>query len=333
MKRRLSRSLGATAAFGVSALLLFLALRGLNWANVVTVLSQADVGWLMLGAALGMTGFVVRSFEWHYLLQPAGQVGGWRLFTPVAVGYTANNLLPARAGEFVRAYLVGKRESVSKTIALGTIFVERVIDLSILLLILVVLSLLFPYADWVRQASMLLSLAFVGLCLVAGIALTRVNLGVRAVDATLGRFVPKLANTVNYYLKSFVHGFDLSAHLGCLAAAVGLTGLRWLLEALMYAAVLQSVGLFEQVPVHGVFVLMVAVNIACIIPQAPSFIGSVQFASIEVLALFGVSRDEAAAFSVLIHLTFVLPITLTGLVLLGVNKLGLGEVARTATKA
>ena len=46
----------------------------------------------------------------------------------VLIGLMANNVAPARVGELVRAYLLGERESMSKSTALGTIAVDRAFD-------------------------------------------------------------------------------------------------------------------------------------------------------------------------------------------------------------
>ena len=67
-----------------------------------------------------------------------------RLYPVVVVGYMANNLLPVRLGEVVRAYYLGERENVSKVSSLATIAVERVFDGLTLLFLAAVVSLFLP---------------------------------------------------------------------------------------------------------------------------------------------------------------------------------------------
>lgn len=98
----------------------------------------------------------------------------------------------------------------------------------------------------------------------------------------------------------------------------------------MYWLVLCGLGLQEQVSVAGALLTMVAVNIACMVPQAPGFVGSVQFATIQALAIFGVDRDMAAAYSVLVHAAFFFPITLAGVICLLRNQFTFGEISHSA---
>lgn len=77
---------------------------------------------------LYFVGFWLRTIRWRYLLKPVADVSTSRLFPVVLIGLMANNIAPARVGELVRAYLVGERESMSKSTALGTIAVDRAFD-------------------------------------------------------------------------------------------------------------------------------------------------------------------------------------------------------------
>ena len=108
--RTMLRSAGIVGAFALSGLFLFLAFHKVEWAEIRRALAGANHSLVLLGAMVGLGGFAVRAYGWKFLLAPVGHLSGWRLFSPVAIGYMANNLLPARIGEFARAYVVGKRE-------------------------------------------------------------------------------------------------------------------------------------------------------------------------------------------------------------------------------
>src|SRR4029079_14372001 len=72
--------------------------------------------------------FWLRTLRWQALLRPITHVPAIRLYPVALIGLMANNIAPARVGELVRAYLVGEREGMSKTTALGTIAVDRAFD-------------------------------------------------------------------------------------------------------------------------------------------------------------------------------------------------------------
>src|SRR3989337_1034372 len=91
-------------------------------------LAQANYWWVVPAVAIWFVSAAFRSLRWHYLLRRLANLSTRTLYPIVIIGYMANNLLPLRTGEFVRAYVLGERPGVSKMSALGTIAVERVFD-------------------------------------------------------------------------------------------------------------------------------------------------------------------------------------------------------------
>jgi uncharacterized protein (TIRG00374 family) len=314
------------AAFAVSALFMYLAFREVEWVEMTRALSGANYSLVLLGAAVGLVGFIVRAFGWKFLLAPVGRMSGWRLFPPVAIGYMANNLLPARLGEFARAYVVGKQENVSKSAALATILVERIFDGLALLIILAVVSLFFPYPQWVKSGGFIVALIFVGLSVSLAVFSIKITWGLRVIDAAFGGLLPDMAERMKSRLQNFVVGLDVKNHFRTSVLAFGCVLLRWAFEACIYLSVLYAMGLQDLVPVHGALFVMVAVNIACLVPQAPGFVGSVQLACIESLAVFGVDREAAVAYSLLVHAAFFFPVTLAGIVCLLRSRFSFAEI-------
>ena len=80
--------------------------------------------------------FVVRAERWQYLLGPLGPTRFGMVFRTTVIGFAASAVLPARAGEVIRPYLLARREGLSATAAFATIVVERILDLVAVLLLL-----------------------------------------------------------------------------------------------------------------------------------------------------------------------------------------------------
>jgi len=296
----------------LSLLLVYLAFRKVDWAAMGAALRQANYWLLLAGAVVGLGGFVVRAVDWKYLLAPVGTFPALRLFPPVAIGYMANNLLPARMGEFVRAYVVGRREGVSKSSALATILVERIFDGLTLLLILAVVSIFFDFPQWVKVGGFMVAAVFIGLSGFLAVVAVKLAFGLRMLEITLGRWVPGAAERMKSRLTCFVAGLDIARH-GRHALLAGLACMaRWVFEACIYLSVVLAMGL--DVPVHGVLFVMVVVNIAAMVPSAPGYVGPVQIGCVVSLAVFGVDETRAAAYSLLLHAAIFLPITFAGLV-------------------
>src|SRR5918996_426398 len=112
----------------VSAVFLALFLARTDFDEIRESFAGADYLLAFAAIPLYFIGYWLRTLRWRYLLQPVANVSTLRLYPVTIVGLMANNIAPARIGELVRAYLVGQRESISKSTALGTIAVDRAFD-------------------------------------------------------------------------------------------------------------------------------------------------------------------------------------------------------------
>ncbi len=112
----------------VSLFFLYIALRGLHLDELGEAFRQANYWWLIPGVAIYFVGVWARAWRWHYLLKPLKNISTRELFPTVVIGYFGNNILPARAGELLRAIVLKKDEQVPISASLATIIVERVFD-------------------------------------------------------------------------------------------------------------------------------------------------------------------------------------------------------------
>jgi glycosyltransferase 2 family protein len=226
-----------------------------------------------------------------------------------------NNVYPARAGEFIRAYVLKRNENVSASASFATIVVERIFDgIVMLIFVLVALPLAPSLPDWLRRVVILGSVVFFG-ALIAFLALASAPKRFAAVyNGLVSRFVPaRLRPGVVGILDRFVEG------LACLRSPLDLlmifvTSLViWLTETVKYWFVMHAF------PGHGFpvsfFALMLMngiVNLATTIPSAPGYVGTFDTPGIEVLKVFGVEAATAAGYTVVLHMALWLPITLLG---------------------
>ncbi len=144
--------------FAVSAFFLFFALRGQDYAAIREAFSQVTYWYLIPALGLYFLGLLVRAYRWSVLLRPVEQVSPRTLVGINAVGLMANNVLPLRTGEFVRAYALSQKTTVTKSTAMATIAVERIFD-GMTLLIFIATSMLF--VDLTSQLSRVAELAMV----------------------------------------------------------------------------------------------------------------------------------------------------------------------------
>lgn len=120
-------------------LLLYLAFRGIDFSEIVNVLLSAKFGWVGLSLFFAILAHLSRARRWIILIEPLKyRPGLWNTFNAVMVGYLANYALP-RIGEVTRCVTLGKKEKIPVDKLIGTVVIERAIDLVSILVILVVL--------------------------------------------------------------------------------------------------------------------------------------------------------------------------------------------------
>ena len=130
-----------------------LILNHIDFEKMKKALETANYMYLPLAVASSLVTNIFRTYRWKYIISPIKKISTQSLFSGVAIGYMANNLLPARLGEFVRAYIMGKKEGISKSSTLATIVLERIFDGLALLFFLAFISLLFSLPLWIKQAG------------------------------------------------------------------------------------------------------------------------------------------------------------------------------------
>lgn len=112
----------------ISAFFLWLAFRRVDFKTLWATLETINYWWTIPFVIITMLSMYVRTMRWHYLLLPSYKIPTPRLFPPLIIGFAFNGIFPARAGEFARAYVVGKKENMTFSAAFATVVVERIFD-------------------------------------------------------------------------------------------------------------------------------------------------------------------------------------------------------------
>jgi glycosyltransferase 2 family protein len=325
----------------LTAFFLWLALRNVDLRAVRDALRSASYIYLIPAAISGLLGYCVRTVRWGRILAPVKKVPFGRLFPVLMVGFAANNLLPARIGEFVRAYLLSREEDVSTSLALATIVVERVCD-GITLLALMALTLLFfpiPVTDATLRRVELGATAIFG---VATIGLILLVLWPRPIQRLttwcLRPFPRRLTARVEGILTAFIAGLSALKRPGTLARIAGLSLLVWLFEGGTFACVLLAFpfGLARSEWLAAAIFLLVFVNLGIMIPSAPGYIGTYQFFAKLALGAFAVAAAPALGLSFVAHALQYTLITGAGLLCLwrlGLTPGALSGMARAPVSA
>lgn len=249
------------------------------------------------------------------------------LFSSVMIGFMANNLLPARAGEFVRAYVVGRRENISKSASFATIVVERIFDGFTLLFFLIIMLAFFPFPTWVKNmAYMALGIYSFALVVVFLLKIqTRKTLNF--LTSLLKPFPKKIANKVIELSSSFTSGLEILKQGKNILFVAFFSIVMWTIFA--FAIYFGFLAFDFSLLFHASFVILVIVTLGILIPSSPGFVGTFQLFCISGLALFGIAKDHALSFSIAFHATQFVPTVFIGLICLWIENISLKEIKAT----
>src|SRR5690606_31179636 len=148
----------------------------------------------------------VRALRWRIVLRPAVEMGQAEATSTVVIGYAANNVLPVRAGEVVRAVLVQRRHGASRLTVLGTIVVERVFDGLVLAAFLAVTIALFGGNGVLRGLAALGGIGFLVITLLLALLAARPAWSAAKLMALLGLAPARLRPTLRLWTGSFLDG-------------------------------------------------------------------------------------------------------------------------------
>ena len=138
----------------LAGVLLYFALRGVEWRRVGQMIASADWNLLLLSAAIAFFNFLMRALRWRILLNAAESLSVGEVYWANIAGYLGNQYLPARAGELIRTVLISNRSSLSKTYVLTTALGERLMDVIALVLgSSIVLLGVNPKPAWMQDLS------------------------------------------------------------------------------------------------------------------------------------------------------------------------------------
>ena len=223
------------------------------------------------------------------------------------VGYMANNLLPARAGDAVRVVLMAPRAGLSMRSVVGTLLAERLLDVGLLLVIFVVVGYgLVGEVGADKVEYVLLGAAALAAAAAVGYMFVRRNERIMA-------FIAPIASAT-LGLRRANHGLRL----------LGLTMVIWSLEAAVWMTTGAAVG-FGMTPIEALYIVALA-SVFAMIPSGPAYAGTQDAAAIIAVKALGGTGAQAVAYVVMLRFVIVVPITLCGLVLLATRYGGLGRL-------
>jgi glycosyltransferase 2 family protein len=317
-------------AVGLLAVFLRNADLGRVWASVTS--ARAD--YLLLALLVTSGTFIVRAERWQYLLEPLGRTRFATCLRTTVIGFAASALLPARAGEVIRPYLLARREGLSATATFATILVERILDLLAVLLLMAAFLIWFDPGLEARDSAVFQAIRFGGL-LMAPIAMAtlmvmflmaghpeRLHGWLIKAEAVLPA---RLARMIAKFAQTFAEGFAVVRSPQRLVAALAWSLVLWVAIAAGIWSV--SVAFGVAMPFTGAWLMLAPLVVGVAVPTPGGVGGFHEAYRIGATAFFGADNDIAVGAAIVLHAFSVGPVTIAGLIFILQDGLKITSIA------
>jgi uncharacterized protein (TIRG00374 family) len=324
--------------FVISAVIVYLAFRKIDLHQLLENLQKANYLYIIPIITVIFVSTALRAVRWGYLLRPIKKIGFHRLFEGILISFMANNVLPVRMGEFVRAYIIGRGERISASASFATVVVERLFDgLTVLGLLAMVLTVFqlppgnIPFKKGLLMGGYI-TIAICGLSVVVLLIIkTKTEWFFKTALFLTRPFSARLATRGISGVRSFKQGL-LSMERARIMVIVFLYSLIiW--AVFSYSIYLMGLAFGLKLSLAATVTVLVAVCLALMIPSTPGYIGPYHAAVAYSLVLYNIPLEKALSLSIVFHAVNYIPITLAGFLYLGKHHLTLKKIREAEEQA
>ncbi len=313
---------------GLAALFLYLAFSDVDFGEVLELVSQASIFWILIFSASFMVGHFVRAFRWKIILNSVKpDTKMWNLFGALMIGYGVNCVTP-KLGEVTRAIMIGRYENLSRSSMFGTVIVERVIDiislgLAVLISAFIWRSSLYETFPWLETALYITAIILFAVLLMIYLSVKLKEKFYGYLLKLIGKISSRLAERLGYIFEMLIQGFTslkgTKNYILTFATSVLLL-LIYAFSAYLGFFMLSMQSEKEVTFVMG-WILMSISAIGTVIPT-PGATGSYHaLAKSTLVLLFGFGETVSAAYAFLTHIiSYVLFIIIAFVMFLLLNK-------------
>lgn len=323
------------AGVGISLCFMVLLFRKIDFDKVLEAFRAMDYRYLLPVVFLTFVSYYLRAVRWKYLLLPIKRTVMANLFPATIIGYMANNILPARLGEFVRAYVLGQKEEIETSAVFATLVVDRLFDGFTVLLILLItfFTVKLPagmenvqdglkMGGYVTLGVYLVVLAFLFLLK------KRTMRTIHVVGVLLRPFPAKVSEKVIPLLGSFISGIRLSSRPSEILILLFTSFAVWATCIWPLHLILQSFNI--TLPITASMLIMVFLVFAVMVPASPGYVGTYHAACVYGLMAFNISKEQSLSVALVMHGTGFFPVIVAGFYYLWRDKVSLKKISENS---
>lgn len=297
--------------------------------KLITAFRMFDYRILFLFVPIYVFSLYIRGVRWKYLLCLSEKLSVNEAFFAFTVGNTINSYLPARAGDFWRAYHLGNKIGESKMKLLGSIILERLIDgISILLILFFAIVTYFRHR-WVLNIAAVAACLFLGALAVIYIIFkfNKIEYIFKKISEIpfLSGFTAQL-NTISGHLMKFMNGFEALNNPKCFFMAFFMSMLAWGFECLMTYMIILGFGVHYGISIALFTISFIALS--TVIPSSSIFIGPYQYAYILALGIYHIGKEQALGTAFIHQMSIMIIITVISVIYFMKGNTSLDEIQK-----
>ena len=334
----MNRTLRTLLVLGLTVGLLFFFLRNSHPGEVWKLIRTMSLGWFAVGFGVNVAALFFRADRWRTMLAPGSPPPFYPAFFSVSVGFMSSAILPVRAGDVVRAALMGRKTGIRFSAAIATSLAEKVLDLLAILLMLSIfvgLTVLDPQfersqmilLESIGAATSLILVVMIGFLL----GITFFTEKIRVAHTWLGRFLPeRFREAWMHFFDTFTGAFKVARHPRAFVRVVVMTVLTWACLSSQFWFVAKA--LDHELPFRSSF-LMTGVTIVGLAIPTPGGIGGFhKVTQMALMSFYAFGVDDSVAVAVIYHIVGTAPVVFAGTLLLIKEGLSLRQLTEIGEK-
>ncbi len=283
----------------IGSVLLYISVKDVNFVNLKSGLAGIDLYLILYSVFLAVLIILLKSLRYALLLNPIKEITQKKLLPIVTIGLLAIIIVPLRMGEFVRPYLISRKEDIPFTSATTAVFIERLFEIAFLLCLIFYSLNIMQSASWIVKPALtiliIFSLILFILILFIGGKKTIKNKIKLLIKSEM--FFERISNIYDNIHKAFY----IFKYPGIIVKCTIYSIVIWALSAFSIYLILSALKI--SLPFSASILIMVITIIGISIPGAPGFVGNYQFANMMALSLYNINPDKAMLFSIIYYLT------------------------------
>ncbi len=277
--------------------------------------------WVALAVACNIFVFLLQGWRWKLLLAPIEPVRFAQTVEAIYVGLFANEVLPLRAGELIRCFLLSQSSEIPLSVTFASALIERIFDGIWLMACFFFCLHMGRLPGVLKEGGYILGIMIVICGAILGYAMYARK---QSLDLMFGISWPRWFNTL-------IEDLHLIGHSRYLYFAFLVSGAFMLAQILPIYTLVLANGL--SLPWTASFVMMVLLRLSSIVPQAPGNLGSFQWVAARTLIMFGLAAGHAKRFSLILWAVVTIPLILIGFIALALAGINMTHLHRDATAA